>query len=170
VPAIDLDDLADLDTRRDDRRPGGRLVAALALLVLAAVAVVTYRVVAILLEGRRGEADARRQLAGVAANESRTGTPSVGASAVDGGDPGDDLKVIEGIGPRFESVLKSAGIRTYGELADTRAGRIETILREAGGRMADPTTWPAQARLAADGQWQELSEMQSMLKGGRRAN
>ena len=36
--------------------------------------------------------------------------------------------------------------------------------------MADPGTWPAQARLAADGAWQELSEMQSMLKGGRQVH
>ena len=92
----------------------------------------------------------------------RDGTPT----AADGGD---DLKVIEGIGPRYASVLKAAGIQTFRDLADLRPDRIETILREAGGRTADPGTWPAQARLAADGEWQELIEMQSLLKAGRAA-
>jgi predicted flap endonuclease-1-like 5' DNA nuclease len=175
MPGIDLDDLdldpphlpdlSDLTGRRGERGAGGRMLALVVLAVLAVTAFVAYRVVTILLEGRRGERDAQRDLVGVAANEARTGTAAV--AAIDGGD---DLKVIEGIGPRFESVLKAAGVRTYQDLAEMRPGRIETILREAGGRMADPTTWPAQARLASEGNWQELSEMQAMLKGGRQPN
>ena len=152
MPNIDLDDfdprdaIDDLMHRNDDRARLGRLIPLLALLVLAAAAVVTYRVATILLEGRRGERDVQLKLAAVAANEARSGATT--AAAIEGGD---DLKIIEGIGPRYESVLKAAGIQTFRDLADLRAGRIETILREAGGRMADPSTWPAQARLAADG-------------------
>ena len=173
MPRIDLADLdlrdlaalAERRGRRNDRAVGSRLPAILALAVLAVVAIAAYRIVTIFLEGRRGERGAEQALARVAANEARTGTAAVPAI-----DDGDDLKVIEGIGPRFESVLKAAGVRTFADLAELRPGRIETILREAGGRMADPATWPAQARLAAEGNWQELSAMQSMLKGGRQAN
>jgi hypothetical protein len=34
--------------------------------------------------------------------------------------------------------------------------------------MHDPTTWPAQAKLAAAGKWDELKAMQDNLKGGRK--
>ncbi len=79
---------------------------------------------------------------------------------------GDDLKVIEGIGPRIEEVLKAAGVTNYAALAELRPGRLQTIMREAGKRMAKPDTWPEQARLAADGEWQALKELQDSLKRG----
>jgi predicted flap endonuclease-1-like 5' DNA nuclease len=79
---------------------------------------------------------------------------------------GDDLKVIEGIGPRIEEVLQAAGVTTYAGLADLRPGRVQTIMREAGKRMAKPDTWPEQARLAAAGEWQALKDLQDSLKRG----
>jgi predicted flap endonuclease-1-like 5' DNA nuclease len=79
---------------------------------------------------------------------------------------GDDLKIVEGIGPRIETVLKGAGVTTYGELAELTPRRIERIMKEAGTRMAKPDTWPEQARLAADGRWEALQELQAQLKGG----
>jgi predicted flap endonuclease-1-like 5' DNA nuclease len=63
----------------------------------------------------------------------------------------DDLKHIDGIGPRISSVLQAAGIRTYAQLADADLTQIKDILREAGVR-ANPSTWPEQASLAAVGQ------------------
>jgi hypothetical protein len=36
-------------------------------------------------------------------------------------------------------------------------------------RLADPTTWPEQAGIAAKGDWEALEQLQAMLKGGRRA-
>jgi len=33
--------------------------------------------------------------------------------------------------------------------------------------MADPATWPEQANLAANSQWDDLQLLQSKLKGGR---
>ncbi len=79
---------------------------------------------------------------------------------------GDDLKVIEGIGPRIEEVLKAAGVTNYSALAELRPNRLQTIMREAGKRMAKPDTWPEQARLAAEGEWQALKELQDSLKRG----
>ena len=80
---------------------------------------------------------------------------------------GDDLKVIEGIGPRFEAVLSGAGVVSFTKLAALDKEAIQTIIREAGARVADPSTWPEQARLAARGEWEALVEMQARLKGGR---
>lgn len=84
------------------------------------------------------------------------------------GEP-DDLKRIEGIGPRIAGILNAAGIMTFGELSMTTVERLREILTtaELRGSFGDPTTWPEQARLAAAGLWDELQAMQDSLKGGR---
>ncbi len=86
-------------------------------------------------------------------------------------DQADDLKIIEGIGPKIEGLLKGAGIHTWQELAEADADLLRSILHAAGEsyRIHDPTTWPAQARLAANGSWELLREYQEQLKGGREA-
>ncbi|MAT98234.1 MAG: hypothetical protein CL608_13900 [Anaerolineaceae bacterium] len=82
----------------------------------------------------------------------------------------DDLKIIEGIGPKIEGILHDAGINTFAELAAASVSQLEKIVREdAGIRIAFPDTWPKQAQLAADGQWTELEQLQDELKGGRQA-
>jgi predicted flap endonuclease-1-like 5' DNA nuclease len=84
----------------------------------------------------------------------------------------DDLKRIEGIGPKLSSVLGEAGIRTFAALADTAVDRLEQILEEADPRLlrlADPSTWPEQAALASAGDWEALEALQNELKLGRRA-
>ncbi|WP_456413852.1 helix-hairpin-helix domain-containing protein [Oceanithermus profundus] len=83
--------------------------------------------------------------------------------------PGDDLKRIEGIGPKIERLLQRAGVRTFEELAATPVARLKELLAAGGRRfrLADPGTWPQQARLAAEGRWDELAAYQKMLKGGR---
>jgi predicted flap endonuclease-1-like 5' DNA nuclease len=80
----------------------------------------------------------------------------------------DNLKRIEGIGPRIESLLNSAGITTFQQLSDTPVERLREIMiaAELRGSFGDPTTWPEQARLAAAGSWDELKTMQDGLKGG----
>ena len=79
----------------------------------------------------------------------------------------DDLTRIEGIGPKINQLLGSAGISTYAQLADTDTDLIVSKLDEAGITFADPGTWPDQARLASDGKWEELERLQDSLKGGR---
>ena len=81
----------------------------------------------------------------------------------------DDLKKIEGIGPKIEELLNSNNIHTYSDLAGTSADAIKAILQEAGPRyqMHNPTTWPQQAGLAADGRWDELERLQAELDGGK---
>jgi predicted flap endonuclease-1-like 5' DNA nuclease len=86
-------------------------------------------------------------------------------------EPADDLKRVEGIGPKISSVLQAAGIATFAQLADTDVDRLEQILAESDPnllRLANPSTWPEQAKLAAEGQWEALEKLQDELKGGRR--
>jgi predicted flap endonuclease-1-like 5' DNA nuclease len=80
----------------------------------------------------------------------------------------DDLKRVEGIGPKISDLLQAAGITTFAQLAATDASRLRRTLREAGITIADPTTWPEQAALAASGRWDALEALQAELKGGRR--
>ena len=81
----------------------------------------------------------------------------------------DDLKRIEGIGPKIASVLNEAGINSYKDLAGKKADALTEILVSANERykMYDPTTWPEQAGLAADGKWDELKSLQDSLTGGK---
>lgn len=81
----------------------------------------------------------------------------------------DDLKKIEGIGPKIEGLLNAAGITNFQQLADASEEALQKILEEAGPnfKLADPGTWKKQAALAAAGKWEELSALQDSLKGGR---
>ncbi|MBK8054110.1 MAG: hypothetical protein IPK35_12780 [Saprospiraceae bacterium] len=81
----------------------------------------------------------------------------------------DDLKAVEGIGPKIESLLHNAGIKTWKALSETPVSRIQEILTAAGPRfaLADPGTWPNQSGLAADGKWDELQALQDALNAGK---
>jgi small subunit ribosomal protein S2 len=83
-------------------------------------------------------------------------------------DKADDLTKIEGIGPKAAEALVNAGVETYAKLAKAKADKIKEILTETSSRMAhlDPTSWPKQAKMAADGKWDELKEWQDNTKGG----
>jgi len=99
----------------------------------------------------------------------RTRGPEEEGSAVAQASAEDDLKVIEGIGPKLEQVLKEAGIKTYRDLAAKSAEEIRALLDAAGvARISNPQTWPEQAHLAAEGRWEELKQLQERLKGGLR--
>jgi large subunit ribosomal protein L21 len=81
----------------------------------------------------------------------------------------DNLVKIEGIGPKVAKTLNEAGILTFEDLANAKVEDIQKILTDAGLRMMDATTWPEQARLAADGDWDALQSLQDNLSGGRKA-
>nr|WP_298794033.1 30S ribosomal protein S2 [uncultured Allomuricauda sp.] len=80
----------------------------------------------------------------------------------------DDLTKIEGAGPKAAEALVNSGIDTFAKLAKADPEKIKEILTEASSRMAhlDPTSWPKQAQMAADGKWDELKEWQDNAKGG----
>lgn len=80
-----------------------------------------------------------------------------------------DLKAIEGIGPKMETILNKAGINTYAQLATTKIITLKEILAAAGPRykMINTSTWAKQARLARDGKWDALITLQGTIKGGK---
>jgi large subunit ribosomal protein L27 len=84
----------------------------------------------------------------------------------------DDLKIVEGVGPKIEQLLHEGGIKTWAELAAAPVDRLKEILDAAGPRyqIHDPSTWPAQSKFAAEGRFDELKEYQDMLIGGRSAD
>ncbi len=88
-----------------------------------------------------------------------------------GGTPSNpkDLKIIEGIGAKIEELLRTKGIRTWVELAGTDVETLRNTLREAGTgfNSIDPTSWPEQARLAANGEWEKLRQYQNYLGKGK---
>jgi large subunit ribosomal protein L21 len=78
----------------------------------------------------------------------------------------DDLKKVEGIGPKIAETLVEAGISTFAELAKTDAAKISEIIAGVRGNHVTDT-WPAQAQMAADGKWDELKKWQDELDGGK---
>jgi predicted flap endonuclease-1-like 5' DNA nuclease len=80
-----------------------------------------------------------------------------------------DLKIVEGIGPKIESILKNAGLNTLHDLAESKEDKLREILSNAGDayRIHDPSSWPVQAALAAEGDWDKLKDYQDHLLGGR---
>jgi predicted flap endonuclease-1-like 5' DNA nuclease len=82
----------------------------------------------------------------------------------------DDLKKIEGIGPKIATLLAEAGIKTFKDLATAKKAKVQEVLNAAGPRykMHDPATWMEQAKLANAGEWEKLGQLQKELKGGKR--
>ncbi len=82
---------------------------------------------------------------------------------------GDDLKKIEGIGPKIAEAFVAAGIDSFEKLSASSAEALKEILTAAGPQFAshDPETWPAQAKMAAEGKWDELKTWQDELNGGK---
>ncbi|PCJ66948.1 MAG: hypothetical protein COA58_05710 [Bacteroidetes bacterium] len=94
---------------------------------------------------------------------------AIAASGSIGGQK-DDLKRIEGIGPKIEELLNNDGIYTFEQLVASSVERVKGILTAAGPNYAvhDPTTWSEQAGLAHNGKWEALDTLQEELKGGKR--
>ena len=109
----------------------------------------------------------------VAVVEETTNTPVVEETPVPVAETAptasDDLKKIEGIGPKIAGLLNEAGIYTFQQLSETAVDRIKEILAAAGSRYAThtPDTWPQQAGMAARGEWDELKKWQDELDGGK---
>ncbi|WKN43895.1 hypothetical protein [Tunicatimonas pelagia] len=82
----------------------------------------------------------------------------------------DNLKVVEGIGPKIERMLNADGIYTFVQLASADNDRLRNIMAMEGPKFLavhNPATWPKQAKLAADENWEDLEDYKGRLKGGR---
>ena len=81
----------------------------------------------------------------------------------------DDLTKVEGIGKKIEALLFKNKIYSYKQLSKATVKSIKEILETGGTKFAmhNPGTWPKQAKLAADGKWEDLALLQQHLKGGK---
>jgi large subunit ribosomal protein L27 len=137
----------------------------------AAPVAVEAPVVEAVAEAVAAEAPVMEAAAEEATEEAPAAEKKAAAPKKDKGPKLDDLKIIEGIGPKIETLLKEGGINTWAELAEAPVERIKEILDAAGPRyqIHDPSSWPAQSKFAAEGKWEELKEYQDLLIGGRDA-
>ncbi|XLS29006.1 hypothetical protein ACJD0Z_17635 [Flavobacteriaceae bacterium M23B6Z8] len=81
----------------------------------------------------------------------------------------DDLKVVEGIGPKIEGLFNEAGIKTWKALSECSVEKCQEVLNSGGDRyrIHNPGTWPKQAKMAYENKWEELKKWQDSLKGGK---
>ncbi len=99
------------------------------------------------------------------AEEPKAEAPKKQAKPADAGKP-DNLKVLDGVGPKLAEVLAESGYATYDSIASATVDQLQAVLEKAGSRYKafDPTDWPQQAKLAAEGKMDELKELQAKLK------
>lgn len=112
----------------------------------------------------RANADLAQLRARVTELEERSDTPpdpSEAAEVLGARVTVDDLTLVDGVGPKIAGVLADAGIGTWRALGDADVEQLRGVLEEAGARyrMHDPSGWPAQARLLAEGRWREFKEL-----------
>ena len=104
-------------------------------------------------------------LVGAAAAPSAGAGASTVAAAIE---PDDDLKRIEGIGPKMSAALNTAGIRTFRQLSEADEPTLRAAIRAAGLRFAPSlVTWARQARLLADGDEDGFNVLTRQLIAGR---
>ena len=80
----------------------------------------------------------------------------------------DDLTIVEGIGPKINELFNNSGVKTFAQLAEQTVPQMRAILDKGGARfrIANPSTWAKQAKLASTNKWTELKKLQDELSGG----
>jgi predicted flap endonuclease-1-like 5' DNA nuclease len=80
-----------------------------------------------------------------------------------------DLKIVEGIGPKIQQLFNSFDIKTWKDLSETAVAKCQEILDSGGARyqIHDPASWPMQAKMAYEGKWKELHKWQEEHKRGK---
>ena len=81
----------------------------------------------------------------------------------------DDLKVVEGLGPKIEGLFHNFDIKTWKSLAEASVDKCQEVLDSGGDRykIHDPSSWPLQARMAYEGKWKELKKWQDEHDHGK---
>jgi predicted flap endonuclease-1-like 5' DNA nuclease len=81
----------------------------------------------------------------------------------------DDLKLVEGIGPKIEGLFHNYDIKTWYALSKTPVAKCREVLDSGGDRyqVHDPSSWPMQARMAYEGKWKALARWQEEHKRGK---
>ncbi len=73
-----------------------------------------------------------------------------------------DLKIVEGIGPKIEGLFHNYDIKTWKALSETSVMKCQEVLDSGGERyrVHDPASWPMQAKMCVRGKWKELLRWQ----------
>ncbi len=81
----------------------------------------------------------------------------------------DDLKIVEGIGPKIQELFHNHDVKTWKALSECTVEKCQSVLDSGGERFKihKPGTWPKQAQLAYEGKWAELLKWQDELDGGK---
>ncbi len=81
----------------------------------------------------------------------------------------DDLKIVEGIGPKIESLFHNFGITTWKDLSEVSTVKCQEVLNSGGKRyrIHDPASWPMQAKMAYEGKWKILAKWQDKHRAGK---
>ena len=83
-------------------------------------------------------------------------------------DGGDNLLIVEGIGPKFNEALLKAGIDTFSKLAGSTEEQLRGAIQSAGPSFAPSlTTWAQQAALLAQGDMSAFKALTDRLVAGR---
>jgi len=80
-----------------------------------------------------------------------------------------DLTLVEGIGPKIQSLFHNFDIKTWEALANTSVTKCQEVLDSGGDRykIHDPASWPMQAKMAYEGKWKDLAKWQEQHKHGK---
>lgn len=80
-----------------------------------------------------------------------------------------DLKVIEGIGPKIEKLFHSFDIKSWENLSESSVKKCQHVLDSGGDRyrIHNPGSWPMQAKMAHEGKWKALARWQEEHKAGK---
>lgn len=81
----------------------------------------------------------------------------------------DDLKVVEGIGPKIEGMFRESGIKTWKALSEASVADCQKVLDKGGKqyKVHDPASWPMQAKMCYENKWRELAKWQEEHKHGK---
>jgi predicted flap endonuclease-1-like 5' DNA nuclease len=88
--------------------------------------------------------------------EVETAVPAVEAAEQEAGD---DLSILDGVGPKYADALKASGVTTFAQLSEMTPEAIEETLAKANVPLIaghNAHTWPRQAKLASTQDWSAL--------------
>lgn len=110
----------------------------------------------------------KKEAAPKAAAEKKPAAKKAAPAKAKKSDAKDDLTKVEGIGPKAAAAFNAAGINTFADLGKAKVPALQKILDESEGRFGamNPGSWPKQAKMAADGKWDELQKWQDEHDGG----
>lgn len=78
----------------------------------------------------------------------------------------DNLCKIYGVGPKIESILNANNIFTFKDISTKDSLQLKEILLSEGNRyqMHDTSSWPSQAQLAKNNDWEGLNQFINQLR------